>query len=149
MEMRTRLLVALLLWSVSARVSRAQAPRTLDGARAAALAALRVRGGPSALAPIVADSAELWRRFVRCRGRATSRQCTLHGVAAVTMLFVSLPTPDSATVVVREYRMIAERCPSRTPIVPPRLGVAHVEFWSIRFSQGQWRQIGNISGVAC
>ena len=130
-------------------VARAQPTRSIDDVRTAAVVAYRSLDRPARDMPIVADSAELWRRFVRCRGRAKSRHCALKGATKVTMFLVTLPTSDSAAVEVREYQMIAERCPSRTPIVPPRLGVAHVEYWAFRFRDGRWQSSGRPSTIAC
>ena len=147
--MITRQVAVFLALLLAPYVARAQSARSIDDVRTAAVAAYRGLAHPARDTPIVADSAELWRRFVRCSGRAKSRHCELKGATTVVMFLVTLPTTDSAAVEVREYQMILERCPSRTPIIPPRVGVAHVEYWAFLFKDGRWQPTGRPSTIAC
>jgi hypothetical protein len=115
----------------------AQEPRTADGVRAAINAILTKRPVKDSLR-LAADSASAWRDFVRCRDVSGRTVCALVDGKPVSVVEVRLTAPDSADVVIRQFRMVYERCPGGDRIDPPVIstGVVGAEWWTFTYSSG-------------
>mgnify|MGYP002780001238 FL=1 len=140
--------VAAVLLAGLASPAAAQSDPTVWRVREVVLDDLRSRPGFNVHTRFVSDSADL-ARYVACRGTGAQRRCTLKDTVPVVRLVVTLLAPDSARVQVGRYRMFTERCPSRTPIDPPLLGVDANETRTLVFRSGRWAETGSRVYIAC
>ena len=127
----------------------AQQPRTVEGARAAALVEISHLARADSSSPIVADSAELWRRFVRCNEGGARPRCELVGAQVVRMLLVQLTSPTTARTELRYYRMTPDDC-GGPPVRPPHIELTRTFSMSLAYADGRWAPSSwGVSEVHC
>lgn len=126
-----------------------QVPRDLASAQQAALALpmVRTRGIPTER--ISSDSAALWRRFVRCSGRADRRACVVVDDRPFTWVRVVLVAPDTARVEVRDYELVRLSCPGQRVFDPPFVGAVRVERSQLVYRAGAWVPHGRRQAIVC
>jgi hypothetical protein len=142
---------AILLHGVLLSTARlaAQEPQTEAGARSAATQLVKQRGRGVDSLRVVADSATLYRDFVRCREVAAREVCALTDNRAVHMVLVRLVAPDTAAVEERTYEMHSRRCPGGAPFESPRIMVGSGGTWRMVYRGGRWVGDGLGRGWIC
>jgi hypothetical protein len=138
MTISLRFVVALAVACV-AHASSAQEPRTEAGARASVLTWLRDKREVRDTARVVADSAELWRRFVVCGG-PPERPCTIADNRPVTVVQLRFVEPDTALVTVADYELRTTYCPGSRPLVPAIIGSTAWRNFTFVYAAGRWEQ---------
>lgn len=143
--------MALLSCVVLTTASSAQAPRTPDAVRAAMTALLRAEAAGGDSVRIALDSAAVWRDFVTCRDVNGARVCALRDGKPVTVIHVTMVTPDSAEVELQRFRMIDTWCPHGTPINPPQItgNMVGTAWWDMRYVDGRWVGTRSSMVVTC
>lgn len=139
--MRMRLLAtAAVLGMCHAATISAQAPHTAEAVRSAMMARLQSEAKGADHPRIAFDSAAVWRDFVSCTIVNGASVCSLSEGKPVTVIHVTMVTPDSAEVRLQHFRMVDRMCPYGRPIVRPIItGALHgTSWWTMRYVGGTW-----------
>ncbi|HYV97352.1 MAG TPA: hypothetical protein VE967_07875 [Gemmatimonadaceae bacterium] len=142
----TATVVAALVRPVHAQTSGAH---SVTAARAAALAWLRQQGRIADTARVAADSADLWRRFVTCRNKATHSGCALVGKGPVTLVEVRLKGDTKATVSYSVPSFRTTSCRLGRPLPQPMLTATTWTTFEISFADGRWGGMHELGVLAC
>ena len=119
--------------------------------RTAAITLLLSRPEPVDTSRIVADSAEMYRRFADCSHTVPKPHCTLRDGRSVKMLTVQMIRTDSAVVRINAYVTLRNTCPAGVgpDFSVPIIGAISQERFSMVRRNGKWVPSGNGQMVVC
>lgn len=129
--------------------ARGQDPPTVEGARAAVVATLHRQGRPLEPGRVVADSAELWERFVVCSNRRVMTTCALADSLPIVMVRIQLTAPDTAQVEIADVELLRTICGFRAPLPAPVIGAQRRSFQTMAYIKGRWVLAKSGGHIAC
>lgn len=117
----------------------AQEPRTVNGARDAAIGLMRSRN-PLDTNNVwyVSDSATMWRDHVVCPDSTAPMRCVFRDAKPVRVVQARLLSESTAAIDMFEYPVRSSRCPSGDPFVHPRIVMMHSAHFLLTYVTDRW-----------
>lgn len=127
-----------------------QQPRTVEGARAAAVALLRDGRAIPDTVPIVSDTVAARHVLIDCPDTVdVGPGCTWHDKRSAIVLRVTLVDSVTATIERWTYSVMRQSCPGGRPHPVPAIGWTSSASFRMRYTEGRWVHDGQDKVLIC